>query len=481
VRTPTTVGFGPIGTPGAAPATTGVTIGDTLDGVPGLGFGLHEPPKMLKALNSPRDGTSTPDEQPASMPSIRGTLNVKLIQARGLNVTTGGDADPQPYVVMQFEQNEFVSRTPHPVTNPSHVPFTQSQPQPLGRTASGGLGSITRAFADAMGRKKDSGNRTPDAVGFGAKPGPGDPIWKEEVTFDLTQHTSAILVSVYDRNKAGEGFLGMLQIRPVLKDGYTLDQWYKLGTRGDEHVTGEIWIQTTFTATRNKVHLKPSDFEFLKLIGRGTFGRVFQVRKRDTKRIYAMKVLSKKEIVAKKEVAHTIGERKILQRSLECPFLVGLKFSFQTEKELYFVTDYKCGGELFWHLQKEGRFSEDRARFYIAELVLALEHLHKYNIVYRDLKPENILLDATGHIALCDFGLSKPDLSNDQLTNTFCGTTEYLAPEVLLDEKGYGKHVDFWSLGVLLFEMCCGWSPFYAEQTQEMYRLICELPCSGLF
>jgi protein-serine/threonine kinase len=134
---------------------------------------------------------------------------------------------------------------------------------------------------------------------------------------------------------------------------------------------------------QNKAHLKPSDFEFLKLIGRGTFGRVFQVRKKDTRRIYAMKVLSKKEIVAKKEVAHTIGERKILQRSLECPFLVGLKFSFQTEKELYFVTDYKCGGELFWHLQKEGRFSEDRARFYIAELILALEHLHKYNIVYR--------------------------------------------------------------------------------------------------
>lgn len=228
-----------------------------------------------------------------------------------------------------------------------------------------------------------------------------------------------------------------------------------------------------FSNPQSKVHLKPADFEFLKLIGRGTFGRVFQVRKRDTKRIYAMKVLSKKEIIAKKEVAHTIGERKILQRSLECPFLVGLKFSFQTEKELYFVTDYKSGGELFWHLQKEGRFSEDRARFYIAELVLALEHLHKYNIVYRDLKPENILLDATGHIALCDFGLSKPDLANDQLTNTFCGTTEYLAPEVLLDEKGYGKHVDFWSLGVLLFEMCCGWSPFYAEQTQEMYRLIC--------
>lgn len=91
----------------------------------------------------------------------------------------------------------------------------------------------------------------------------------------------------------------------------------------------------------------------------------------------------------------------------------------------------------------------------------------------RDLKPENILLDATGHIALCDFGLSKADLPSDQLTNTFCGTTEYLAPEVLLDDQGYSKLVDFWSLGVLLFEMCCGWSPFYAEETQQMYKNIC--------
>jgi len=204
-------------------------------------------------------------------------------------------------------------------------------------------------------------------------------------TSDLTSSNSALHVSVYDRRREGEGFLGMLDIKPVLKDQYTLDSWYQLGTRGDEHVTGEIWIQVTFHQLRNKAHFKPSDFEFLKLIGRGTFGRVFQVRKKDTRRIYAMKVLSKKEIVAKKEVAHTIGERKILQRSLECPFLVGLKFSFQTEKELYFVTDYKCGGELFWHLQKEGRFSEDRARFYIAELILALEHLHKYNIVYRSV------------------------------------------------------------------------------------------------
>jgi protein-serine/threonine kinase len=181
-----------------------------------------------------------------------------------------------------------------------------------------------------------------------------------------------------------------------------------------------------------------------------------------------MKVLSKKVIVQKKEVAHTLGERNILVRTATAnsPFIVGLKFSFQTPTDLYLVTGFMSGGELFWHLQKEGRFDENRAKFYIAELILALQHLHQYDIVYRDLKPENILLDANGHIALCDFGLSKANLTKDQTTNTFCGTTEYL------DEAGYTTMVDFWSLGVLVFEMCCGWSPFYAEDTQQMYKNI---------
>ena len=206
----------------------------------------------------------------------------------------------------------------------------------------------------------------------------------------------------------------------------------------------------------------------------GTFGQVFQVVKKDTGRVYAMKVLSKKVIVQKKEVAHTLGERNILVRTATAnsQFIVGLKFSFQTPTDLYFVTGFMSGGELFYHLQKEGRFDESRAKFYIAELILALQHLHQYNIVYRDLKPENILLDANGHISLCDFGLSKANLTKDQTTNTFCGTTEYLAPEVLLDEAGYTTMVDFWSLGVLVFEMVCGWSPFYADDTQQMYKNI---------
>ncbi|GHJ90085.1 hypothetical protein NliqN6_6487 [Naganishia liquefaciens] len=523
LKTPTTGEFGssvhgagapmtPPATLGASRPTTGVTIGDSLGGTSGMGFGLREPPKMRRALTggasamasgssssnssssgAPGANTTTADDTQQHSPerAPRGTLKIKILAGRGLAIppTTSADpgAKPEPYVVIQFEQNEFVSRPPvKPSARPAAATATADSKQPaLPRTNSYGpslgIGSISRAFADAARRTKSaknvnagksgSGASTPkideQAAGLGSA-APSDPVWKDEVSFDVTSPDSIIYVSVYDRAKAGEGFLGVREIKPVLTDGCTIDNWFPLAPReGDDKVTGEIWLQISYDALKSRRALTPRDFEIMKLIGKGTFGKVFQVRKRDTKRIYAMKMLSKKDIVAKKEIAHTIGERKILQRSLDCPFLVGLKFSFQTEEYLFFITDYKSGGELFWHLQKEGRFTETRARFYVAELVLALEHLHN------DLKPENILLDATGHVALCDFGLSKPDLGAGQLTNTFCGTTEYLAPEVLLDDHGYSKLVDFWSLGVLLFEMCCGWSPFYSEDVQQMYKNIC--------
>lgn len=282
---------------------------------------------------------------------------------------------------------------------------------------------------------------------------------------------------MYERGDHAEEFLGNVDFKPKLSehDSSPVSGWFPLQGRNakEAKITGEVSLEVSFQRSEAR-HFGPEDFEILKLIGKGTFGQVYQVRKKDTKRIYAMKVLQKKVIVQKKEVAHTVGERNILVRTAmeESPFIVGLKFSFQTPTDLYLVTDYMSGGELFWHLQKEGRFNEERAKFYIAELILALQHLHMHDIVYRDLKPENILLDANGHIALCDFGLSKANLTKNDTTNTFCGTTEYLAPEVLLDEAGYTKMVDFWSLGVLVFEMCCGWSPFYAEDTQQMYKNI---------
>ncbi|EMD40811.1 hypothetical protein CERSUDRAFT_45181 [Gelatoporia subvermispora B] len=447
-------------------------------------------PSFASSTNGVSTPTSTVSSTSASSASMnpagpsRGQVHVKLIQARGLNVRA---SNARPYVVVQFEQNEFVSREPTDETDKEVKGVATALSRNTSSTALSALGAIkdkaSVSAASRVGSAKGSGPSTPSssfssgkplANGvFGSRISAHNPVWKHEVSFDVTSEQSVITFNVYDRNTADTGFLGTVQIKPTLVHDHTVDQWYKLRPFENEPVSGEMRVQITFEATKTKRALTPRDFEFLKLIGRGTFGRVFQVRKRDTKRIYAMKVLSKREIIAKKEVAHTIGERKILQRSLESPFLVGLKFSFQTDTDLYLVTDFKSGGELFWHLQRETRFSEERARFYIAELILALEHLHKYDIVYRDLKPENILLDATGHVALCDFGLSKPDLRSDELTNTFCGTTEYLAPEVLLDEHGYSKLVDFWSLGVLLFEMCCGWSPFYAEDTQQMYKNIC--------
>ncbi|GME75268.1 unnamed protein product [Ambrosiozyma monospora] len=301
-----------------------------------------------------------------------------------------------------------------------------------------------------------------------------NPVWHYKSIFDVVGAKSELEVSIYDSGSTEEAdhFLGHIKFTPQTIEESRSEMWYRLKPRvNSELITGKIKLKLEYSNTRKR-HYGPDDFEILKMLGKGTFGRVFQVRKKDTDRVYAMKVLSKKLIWNKKEVAHTLGERNILARSTDSPFIVGLKFSFQTLTDLYLVTDYMSGGEMFFQLQKAGRFPEPRAKFYIAELILALEHLHDNDVVYRDLKPENILLDVNGHIALCDFGLSKADLKPKDTTNTFCGTTEYLAPEVLLDETGYTKMVDFWSLGVLIFEMCCGWSPFFAESTQQMYKNI---------
>ncbi|KAK7695957.1 hypothetical protein QCA50_000596 [Cerrena zonata] len=471
------------------PAPSALTLTATKHAAPNVTSPHTSTSSHASSSNGSSNGVSASNGSAAASPS-RGQIHVKLIQARGLHIRS---ASARPYVVVQFEQNEFVSRDPIEESEKEIKGVATNLSRNSSSTALSALGALNNRAGRLPGTNGSTGSSSNSSRGstvhspsssagsgrsglgvmFGSRLIAHNPVWKHEVSFDVTSEQSAITLNVYDRTSNDLGFLGTFQVRPVLVHEHTIDHWYKLKPYDNEPVTGEIRVQITFEANKSRRALTPRDFEFLKLIGRGTFGKVFQVRKKDTKRIYAMKILSKREIIAKKEVAHTIGERKILQRSLESPFLVGLKFSFQTDADLYLVTDFKSGGELFWHLQRETRFSEERARFYVAELVLALEHLHKYDIVYRDLKPENILLDATGHIALCDFGLSKPDLRSDELTNTFCGTTEYLAPEVLLDEHGYSKLVDFWSLGVLLFEMCCGWSPFYAEDTQQMYKNIC--------
>jgi len=155
---------------------------------------------------------------------------------------------------------------------------------------------------------------------------------------------------------------------------------------------------------------------------------------------------------------------------IQHPFIVNLNYAFQTKDKLYMILDYINGGELFFHLKKEGRFAENRVKMYAAEIASALDHLHNLDIVYRDLKPENILLDSEGHICITDFGLSK-QIESSEGTHTFCGTPEYLAPEVLKGQ-GHGTAVDWWSLGTLLYEMLTGLPPFYAQNVNVMYTKI---------
>lgn len=216
------------------------------------------------------------------------------------------------------------------------------------------------------------------------------------------------------------------------------------------------------------------DFEMLKVLGKGTFGKVMLGREKSTDCVYAIKLLRKDVILAKDEVEHTLTENRVLQ-SAKHPFLTELKFSFQTEDRLIFVMEYVNGGELFFHLSRDKVFSETRSRFYGAEITLALKYLHEKKIVYRDLKLENLLLDSDGHIKITDFGLCKQDVSHADTTKTFCGTPEYLAPEVL-EDSDYGHAVDWWGFGVVLYEMLCGRLPFYNREHDVLFELILSEP-----
>jgi len=336
---------------------------------------------------------------------------------------------------------------------------------------------------------------------------PETPIWAGGNTlykFDVSRETP-FTISFYLRNpnsppntgRSQDIYLGAVRVNPRFEQArafqedpkaskktneknaaaYSEDQQGR-GQVGEEWLdmqfgTGQVKIGVRFTENTHQ-RMKIEDFELLKVVGKGSFGKVMQVQKKDTGRIYALKTIRKAHIISRSEVAHTLAERSVLAQ-INNPFIVPLKFSFQSPEKLYLVLAFVNGGELFHHLQREQRFDINRARFYAAELLCALECLHGFNVIYRDLKPENILLDYSGHIALCDFGLCKLDMKDEDRTNTFCGTPEYLAPE-LLTGGGYTKTVDWWTLGVLLYEMLTGLPPFYDENTNDMYRKILQEP-----
>ncbi|KAI7880706.1 kinase-like protein [Lichtheimia hyalospora FSU 10163] len=233
--------------------------------------------------------------------------------------------------------------------------------------------------------------------------------------------------------------------------------------------------------TKERHHVPTiQDYRFLQVLGRGCMGKVLLVQSyRSPRRLLALKAISKENVVLQREIVHTKMERDILTSIAEIrhPFLIRLHCAFQDADQLFLVLDYHRGGDVATQLARHRVFSPTRSRLYAAEILLGLQELHSLGIVYRDLKPENILLDAAGHVVLTDFGLSKQFESalalDHQRTGTFCGTAEYLAPEILKQEP-YTYAIDFWSLGMILYEMLEGITPFYHEEHGEMYRRILE-------
>jgi len=312
-----------------------------------------------------------------------------------------------------------------------------------------------------------------------------------------------------DKAKAAKEFIEKKYSKLKKTESQRKEEWKKLAQKMQELslstteqmlIKKEILHREAEQMRQKRKKLSVFDFEPIKLIGKGAFGEVRVVRSKLNGEVFAMKRLSKTEMLYKNQVEHVKTERDLLATSNN-PWLVELKFSFQDDKSLYLVMEYLAGGDLMTLLIRKNVFTEEEARFYIAEIVLAIESIHKLNFIHRDLKPDNILIDNDGHIKLSDFGLSKhaeifPDSGREILTKleedsrhnyylqkraelrrnrklafSTVGTPDYIAPEVL-NKKGYSETVDWWSLGTILFEMVVGYPPFYADTPRDVCKKI---------
>ncbi|KAI8344248.1 kinase-like domain-containing protein [Chlamydoabsidia padenii] len=304
--------------------------------------------------------------------------------------------------------------------------------------------------------------------------------WQYSQSLDVTADQGEMMIQVYGQISNGNDLLlGMTTWIPSFEQ-HTMDIWLPLkpplSTKELVIPAGQIRLQVRFTQLGpTTTRMTPSSFRIIQQIGHGSFGKVYKVEKRDTKEIYAMKVLSKRLLVDQNEVNHTISERNVLIRTIDSPFIVNLQYSFQTASHLFLVMDYLPGGDLYTYLQHHRTLTEDQARFILAELVCALSDLHANNVIYRDLKPENVLLDGHGHVALTDFGFCKELKDKETSTGTFCGTTEYMAPEMVLKDK-YTLAIDWWCLGILLYELVTGLAPFHSVHLDTLYRRILKQP-----
>ncbi|CAD8122272.1 unnamed protein product [Paramecium sonneborni] len=249
-----------------------------------------------------------------------------------------------------------------------------------------------------------------------------------------------------------------------------IDYYLQQSTKSLDIFSGQTLNLQPFYGTPQTQRISLKDFIFVKCIGVGGFSRVYMVKKKSNGRFYAMKLIDKEFILQNKKQGIVQNERDIMT-VLDHPFIIKLDYAFESKNFIIFVLEFCSGGELFWQLRQVKRMTEIQARFYFSEICLAMFYLHSLSIVYRDIKPENILIDIDGHIRIADFGLSKPNMTEEDYAYSFCGSPEYMAPEMLL-KIGHNVQVDHYCLGALLYELVTGLPPYYSRDTEEIYESI---------